>query len=91
MSTESTFPPASLRPILKDIYDLLEKSHKEQGGKPPTIAVAETSTGGLISAAFLSVPGASKWYAGGATLYTRESRLVWGGWTEEHLKDYRYV
>ncbi len=38
------------------------------------IAVAESSTGGLISAAMLALPGASAWYAGGAVLYTRESR-----------------
>lgn len=35
-----------------------------------TIAVAEGSAGGLISAALLAVPGASAYYLGGAVVYT---------------------
>jgi len=35
-----------------------------------TVAVAEGSCGGLISAALLAVPGASAYYAGGAVIYT---------------------
>lgn len=35
-----------------------------------TVAVAEGSAGGLISAALLSVPGASAYYLGGAVVYT---------------------
>jgi PncC family amidohydrolase len=35
-----------------------------------TIAVAEGSCGGLISAALLAVPGASAYYVGGAVIYT---------------------
>ena len=40
-----------------------------------TIAVAESSTGGLIAAALLAVPGASAYFAGGAVLYTRQALL----------------
>ncbi|HSV04004.1 MAG TPA: CinA family protein [Phenylobacterium sp.] len=40
-----------------------------------TIAVAESSSGGLISAALLSVPGASKYYLGGAVVYTGKARM----------------
>lgn len=39
-----------------------------------TIAVAESSTAGLISAALLAVPGASAYYKGGTVIYTLESR-----------------
>ena len=39
-----------------------------------TVSVAESSTGGLISANLLSVPGASRFYVGGSVVYTRESR-----------------
>jgi PncC family amidohydrolase len=38
-----------------------------------TIAVAETSSGGLISASLLAVPGASAYFAGGAITYSRRS------------------
>lgn len=41
-----------------------------------TVAVAESSTGGLISAALLAVPGASAWFSGGVVVYTRESRRI---------------
>jgi PncC family amidohydrolase len=41
-----------------------------------TVAVAESSSGGLISAALLSVPGASKYFLGGAVVYTPKSRAV---------------
>jgi PncC family amidohydrolase len=34
------------------------------------VAVAESSSGGLISAALLAVPGASNYFASGAVLYT---------------------
>jgi PncC family amidohydrolase len=35
-----------------------------------TVAVSESSAGGLISAALLSVPGASAYYLGGGVIYT---------------------
>ena len=39
-----------------------------------TLAVAESSGGGLINAALVSVPGASVYYLGGAIVYTFASR-----------------
>jgi nicotinamide-nucleotide amidase len=41
-----------------------------------TIAIAESSAGGLISAALLAVPGASAYFLGGAVVYTRTARSV---------------
>lgn len=41
-----------------------------------TVAVAESSSGGLISAALLGVAGASKYYLGGAVVYTAKARVV---------------
>ncbi len=44
---------------------------KERG---ETVAVAESSAGGLVSAALLSVPGASAYFVGGGVVYTRDAR-----------------
>ncbi len=57
----------TLIPLANDIARLL-KARRE------TVAVAETSSGGLISAALLSVPGASTYFMGGAVPYTRQAR-----------------
>ena len=39
-----------------------------------TVAIAESSAGGLISAALLAIPGASAYFLGGAVVYTRTAR-----------------
>jgi nicotinamide-nucleotide amidase len=39
-----------------------------------TVAVAESSAGGLIAAALLAQPGASAFFLGGAVVYTRQAR-----------------
>ena len=44
---------------------------KERG---ETVAVSESSTGGLVSAALLSIPGASAYFVGGAVVYTGDAR-----------------
>jgi PncC family amidohydrolase len=41
-----------------------------------TVAVAESSTGGLIAAALLSAPGASAYFVGGGVIYTHAARSV---------------
>lgn len=59
----------NLLPIAARATDLL-RARRE------TIAVAESSAGGLISAALLAVPGASAYFLGGAVVYTRRARTV---------------
>jgi PncC family amidohydrolase len=54
-----------------------------------TVAVAEATSGGLVSAALLAVAGASRYYAGGGVLYTRNSRLVLGGMPPAVFANYR--
>ena len=41
-----------------------------------TIAVAESSSGGLISASLLATPGASSYYLGGSVIYTLDARRL---------------
>jgi PncC family amidohydrolase len=41
-----------------------------------TVAVAESSTGGLIAAALLAAPGASAYFVGGGVIYTHKAREV---------------
>ena len=56
---------------------LLEPAARVAGllrAQQATLAVAESSAGGLIAAALLSVPGASAWFLGGAVIYTAASR-----------------
>ena len=38
-----------------------------------TVAVSESSCGGLISATLVAIPGASAYFTGGAVVYTRVS------------------
>ena len=54
-----------------------------------TVAVTESTTGGLISAALLRVAGASKYYTGGGVLYTLPSRIALAGVPAEDYADYR--
>jgi PncC family amidohydrolase len=50
-----------------------------------TIAVAESSAGGLITAALLAVPGASAYVRGGAVVYTAEAKARLVGVTAEDM------
>jgi nicotinamide-nucleotide amidase len=54
-----------------------------------TIAVAESSTGGLISAALLAVPGASAYFLGGGVIYTRDARRILMDIPDEAMKGIR--
>ncbi len=62
---------------------MAEKSAELLKSKEQTIAVAESSAGGLISASLLSVPGASSYFLGGGAIYTRDARRALLGLPEE--------
>jgi nicotinamide-nucleotide amidase len=53
------------------------------------LSVAESSAGGLVSAALLSIPGASAWFLGGAVVYTTTARAALLGITPEMLAGLR--
>lgn len=54
-----------------------------------TVAVAESSAGGLIAAALLSVPGASAYFLGGAVVYTRRARRTLMGIPDDAMAGLR--
>lgn len=56
------------------LVGIAEQVAEQLIARKETIAVGESSTGGLISAALLSVPGASAYFYGGAVVYTRRAR-----------------
>ncbi|MBO6658456.1 MAG: CinA family protein [Pseudomonadales bacterium] len=52
-----------------------------------TVSVAESSTGGLISANLLAIPGASSYYLGGSVVYTLASRRAFLDLDREKVKE----
>jgi len=60
-------------PSLLSMAESIGALLKERG---ETVAVSESSTGGLVAAALLSVPGASAYFVGGGVVYTQTSRDV---------------
>ncbi|HYB91688.1 MAG TPA: CinA family protein [Candidatus Binataceae bacterium] len=54
-----------------------------------TLAVAESSAGGLISASMLSVPGASAYFIGASVTYTRQSMRGLLNMTDENFAGMR--
>jgi nicotinamide-nucleotide amidase len=61
---------------MKALLPLAEIVAKRLIARRETIAVAESSTGGLIAAALLAVPGASVYFLGGAVIYTKTARAA---------------
>ena len=54
-----------------------------------TLAVAESSAGGLINAALVAVPGASAYYLGGCVIYTAPGREALAGITLQDMAGMR--
>ena len=63
-----------LSPEISETAQLVGTLLRERG---ETVSVAEGSAGGLVSAALLSVPGASAYYLGGTVIYTAAASRAW--------------
>ncbi len=61
---------------MKDILPLAEKVAALLKARHETIAISESSAGGLVSATLLAMPGASAYFLGGAVVYTYLARGV---------------
>lgn len=61
---------------MKNLIHLSTKIGKTLKDNGNTVAVAETSAGGLLSASLLAIPGASAYFLGGGVIYTQESRRI---------------
>jgi len=59
---------------LQDLIALAETLAERLKARGETVAVAESSSGGLVSAALLAVPGASAYCQGGSVVYTGRAR-----------------
>ena len=74
---------------MKDLLPLAEKVASLLKERRETVAVSESSAGGLISAALLAMPGASAYVLGGAIVYTRLARGLLLDIPEAALADIR--
>ena len=68
------------------LADAIAATLKKRG---QTIAVAESSAGGLINATLVAVPGASAFYLGGMVIYTPVGRDKIAGIAKEDMKGMR--
>ena len=71
---------------MEHLLPLAEKIAALLKARSETVAVAESSSGGLIAAALLAVPGASAYFIGGGVVYTRKALLELTRATEDDLR-----
>lgn len=67
---------------MQKLLPLAERVAARLKARGETVAVAESSTGGLISAALLAMPGASAYFLGGGVIYTGQARRAFLGIAE---------
>ena len=74
---------------MKELVGIAEQVAAQLIARKQTIAVAESSTGGLIAASLLAVPGASAYFLGGGVIYTRDARRVLMDIPDDSMKGIR--
>jgi len=61
---------------MDQLLPLAQRVGQRLKARKETVAIAESSSGGLLSAVLLAVPGASAYFLGGAVVYTAKSRVL---------------
>lgn len=61
---------------MQTLLPLAEKIAERLKARGETISIAESSSGGLLSAALLAIPGASAYFVSGAVVYTPRARAT---------------
>ena len=74
---------------MKELLPLAQKVAARLIARKQTIAIAESSTGGLVAAALLAVPGASAYFLGGAVVYTKSARAALLGISDAEMQGLR--
>ena len=74
---------------MEDLFPVAETLAALLKARRETLAVAESSAGGLISAALLAQPGASAYFLGGAVVYTYAARRLFLDLSDEALAGIR--
>lgn len=81
---DMSFPPPELASLAKEVSALLVAQNA-------TLALAETSCGGLIGATLLATPGASRFFLGGTVSYSLPARKALNGFKTADFDDYECV
>lgn len=79
----------SLEPELPTLAVLAERVGETLRSRAESVAVVESSAGGLVSASLLAIPGASAFYLGGAVVYSRRAGRALLGLTAADLAGMR--
>jgi nicotinamide-nucleotide amidase len=74
---------------MKTLLPLAETIAQKLIARREAIAIAESSTGGLVAAALLAVPGASAYFLGGAVVYTKAARAALLGIGDADMQGFR--
>src|SRR3954466_1308450 len=76
-------------PVGRELLALAEQIAARLEARGESVAVAESSAGGLIAAALLALPGASAYFVGGGVVYTRKALIAFTRVDENALREHK--
>jgi PncC family amidohydrolase len=74
---------------MQELLPIAQRIGAKLQARRETVAIFESSTGGLVSAALLAVPGASAYFLGGGVIYTRQARAAIAGIEQADMQSLR--